>query len=204
MLWTENVMKRLLLAGFVALCAVSAFPQAGNGDFLAYFPTEAGHTWVYLYKGQLRETLISEGSTTIQGTGERVYSYSRTYSNENRTGYVQYAIDTGFIYMRRETSQGNWLQRNQQMITIGLPGNEWDFGRKKVKTQAAAVSVDGKNYDDCILVITKIYYDDELTSVNKRYFARGAGLVFETDQNIENSYYSGSAEEVTRKLISFR
>ena len=202
-------MKKLAL---LVLFAIFSLPVSGQ-SITDYFPVTI-RAWKYQYLSGLQEQIVCEGESTVRNTGEKVYVFVRKVSDSTELSSIIYIVEDEYVYMRMESSQRRWLQRNKEFVIVGLPGKEWKFEgitNNKftiIKTQKSSVSFDNKNYIDCILVIEEWYYENMLTKIVRRYYARNIGLVCETEEGFEyrmsGAQIKAVPEHFIRKLIDYR
>jgi hypothetical protein len=203
-------MKKLVFVVLVMFVSGVIFAQTANNDIMAYFPTASGHTWVYqcsyenIYKGELfEEIIISEGQNRLRATNEIVYTFKINNPHQSADYTILYTINENSVFQRMILLNGRWIEkRPNEAVVISLAGGEWKFpgiGRYQImKTSRGNISFDGKRYDDCIIMTTEFYYNDSITRINRVYYARNFGLVYESEER------PNEPEHFVRKLISFK
>lgn len=168
--------------------------KSGKYTVLDFFPSQKDSYWVY---------------TTSDGDIEQ----ERTIIDINeRTGAIGFKnillsqYETYDIYLADEKSIVEWVtvnafgQKKENLkpypIILAMPEKNWketvsDEEYHTYKTTLSSCTVNGTNYENCILVTEIVYLNGKLYQTNKYYYAWKTGLVLETltDTNGKESIY---------------
>ena len=193
-------MKRL---GFVLLAALfvsgTVFGQLSEENILSYFPVKTGNSWTYTNGTEkVNTTVLVQNSTNIDIP---VYLFVEQVVGLYQTS-TMYGIENNKIVIVVFKDGMGRYHENKRPFPIEVASSNQNWRQNEVgeyylfNTIKSSIKYDDKYFNDCILVEKKIFTNNKLYMIEKRYYAKDIGLVYVTlhDDNQSTSIF--------QKLIS--
>jgi hypothetical protein len=192
-------MKKVFLFSLLLVILSPMFSQNIDVKITDYFPLNTGNTWTYTNGlEKLNINVYVQNSTQLDIAA---YLFVERTEGLGETS-IMYGLENNKVVILAEKSIFGQYKENRRPfpILLSMAGQNWrqnDTGGEYYlfETEKSSIRYDDKYFNDCILVVQKIYTGNRLFMTKKSYFAKNIGLVYVSLQE------SGKEENCHQKLI---
>lgn len=163
-----------------------------------YFPAQKGDYWIY----ESGNGTVTDGITVVgsmqQEDGIWCYLFQDITSFGN-TSTLYGLVDNMVVELAFRNVLGKAKECTKPYpLVIAEPGITYSYNNGddcRCTTEKTAIEINGKKYEDCILVSESLYVDGKVMRTQKSYYAKNIGLIYVLLINSEGK------ESVYKRLI---